>query len=85
MITGQDLHKSYRIVDKNAIQWSEVSPRARRLYEVLAQAIELEEEDVIVAVKCPSCGRMVSAYGYNEHKCADVVLWPHVKEKLKNG
>lgn len=71
MITGQDLHESYRIVDKNAIQWSEVSPRARRLYEVLAQAIELEEERVIVAVKCMKCNQLVSAYVYSEHVCKE--------------
>ena len=69
MLTGQSVHESYRIGNKNAIQWSEVSPRARRLYEVLAQAIELEEERVIVAVKCMKCEELVSAYGYSEHVC----------------
>jgi hypothetical protein len=69
MLTGQDIHENYRIGHSNAIQWDEVSPRAKRLYEVLAQAIELEEQDVIVAVKCMKCNEMVSAYGYSEHVC----------------
>ena len=74
MLTAQDLHESYRIGNKSAIQWSEVGPRARRLYEVLAQAIELEEEEVIVAVKCNVCGLMVSAYGYNLHVCPEICV-----------
>ena len=69
MLTGQDIHAMYQSSHPQAIQWSEVSPRAMRLYEVLAQAIELEEERVIVAVKCKKCEELVSAYGYSEHIC----------------
>jgi hypothetical protein len=66
MLTGQDIHAMY----PRAIPWNEVSSRAKRLYEVLAQAIELEEEQCIVAVKCMKCDEMVSAYGYSEHVCS---------------
>lgn len=69
MLSGQDIHEQWALHHPQAIQWSEVSPRAMRLYEVLAQAIELEEERVIVAVKCKKCEELVSAYGYSEHIC----------------
>jgi len=69
MLTGQNIHEMYQSNHPQAIQWDAVSPRARRLYAVLAQAIELEEENVIVAVKCMKCNTMVSAYGYSEHVC----------------
>jgi hypothetical protein len=72
MITAQDLHESYRVGNKNAIQWSDVKPRARRLYEVLAQAIEFEEQNVIVAVKCTKCEKLVSAYGFRQHACKEI-------------
>jgi len=35
----------------------------------LAQAIEMEDERIIVAAQCPICKLMVSAYGYSDHKC----------------
>ena len=70
MITGQDSHENYAPKHPRALQWDEVSPRANRLYTALAQAIELEQQEmVIVAVKCPTCGHMVSAYGFIHHTC----------------
>ena len=69
MITGQDIHENYAMTHLHAKQWEEVSPIAKRLYEALAQAIELEQEQAIVAVKCMKCKEMVSAYGYSEHVC----------------
>jgi hypothetical protein len=68
MITGQDIHEMYAMTHLHAKQWHEVSPLAKRLYDSLAHAIELEKSS-IVAIKCPYCQEMMSAYGYSEHKC----------------
>ena len=69
MITGQNVHEQWATSHPHAKQWDDVSPVAKRLYESLAQAIEVEKRS-IVAVKCPVCREMISAYGYNEHFCA---------------
>jgi hypothetical protein len=56
------MHEQYILAQLQSI--------ARRNHKALAQAIELEEERVIVAVKCMKCNNMISAYGYSEHVCA---------------
>jgi hypothetical protein len=66
--TGKDIHEMYAMSHLDAKQWEDVSPLAKRLYESLARAIELEKSS-IVAIKCPTCDEMISAYGYSEHVC----------------
>jgi hypothetical protein len=66
--TGKEIHEMYAMSHLDAKQWEDVSPLAKRLYASLAQAIELEKS-CIIAVKCPKCNDMVSAYGYSEHVC----------------
>jgi len=69
MITGQNMHEQWATNNPHAKQWDDVGPVAKSFYGALAQAIEIEQRS-IVAVKCPMCEEMVSAYGYNEHRCA---------------
>lgn len=71
-LTGEEIHNAFCVVDpENAIPWNKVPKHVRQKYAALAKELsrdlnarlawfEGEEERTITAIKCQSCGEMIS-------------------------
>ena len=76
-LTGEEIHKAFRIVDPdNSCSWEEVPELVKMKYDDLAPELnrklnarlaQSEDDRPISAVKCPKCGHMLT--NLKNHPC----------------
>jgi hypothetical protein len=72
MITGKDIHRAFCRIEPQARAWNDISLRAQRDYEAVAEELnQLIDDDVVTVsvVRCPHCNEMVHDEHIEYHPC----------------
>lgn len=72
MLTGQDIHEAFSVIEPTAKAWHALPIIAKERYHIMAlelTKIILEDVVTISSVRCDECGEMLEVEHCEHHAC----------------